>query len=57
MSSTTQTRQRTRSSLNADLVDHSELEIVERTNHAKNSKKGKVTEKKRQTAVALGQIA
>ena len=33
------------------------MEIIERENRAKNSKKGKVTEKKRQTAVALGQIA
>ena len=56
MSSTTQTRQHSRSSLNADLVDHSELEIVERANHSKNSKKGKVTKKKWQTAFALGQI-
>ena len=57
MSSTTQTRQPTRSSLNANFVDHSELEIAERANRAKNSKKGKVTEKKQQTAVALGHIA
>ena len=57
MSSTIQTKPPTRSSSNADLVDHSELEIVVRANRAKNIKKGKVTEKKRQTAVALGQIA
>ena len=57
MSSTTQTRPCTRSSWNAELVDHSELEVVERTNRAKNSKKGKVAEKKQQAAVAVGQIA
>ena len=57
MSSTKQTRPHTRSSWNADLVDRSELEVVERANRAKNSKKGKVAEKKQQTAVAKGQKA
>ena len=45
MSSTTQTRPRTRSSLNTNLIDRSELEVVERANRTKNSKKEKVTEK------------
>ena len=57
MSSTTQTRPRTRSKSNANLVNCSALEVVEKATCAKNSKKGKVAEKKRQTTVTLGQIA
>ena len=57
MSPTTQTRPRTRSRLNAELVDLSKLENVERANRARNSKKGKAAAKKQQTTANSGQIA
>ena len=57
MSSTSLTRQHARSSSNAELINHSELDVTEKANHARNSKKGKVPEMKPQTAVVLGQIA
>ena len=51
MSTTTLTRQRTRSNLNVKLIDHSELDAIE------NSKKGKTAEKKHQATVNLGEVA
>ena len=57
MSSTTQTRTRTRSSSNIKLVDFSKLENVEKANCARNSKKGKAAAKKQPTTANLGQIA
>ena len=52
----TTTRVRTRSTSNADLVDHKVLEAVEKENRAKNRKKGKNIEKK-QPAINLGEVA
>ena len=52
----TTTRVRTRSTSNADLVDHKVLEAVEKENRAKNRKKGKNMEK-RQPAINIGELA
>ena len=52
----TTTRVRTRSTSNADLVDHKALEAVEKENRAKNRKKGKNIEKK-QPAINVGEVA
>ena len=59
MSSTTLTRQHTRSNSNAELINHSELDAIEKANQAKNSasRKVKAIEKKHQAAVTLGEIA
>ena len=57
MSSTAQTRTRTRSSSNVELVDFSKLENIEKANRARNSKKGKAAAKKQPTTANLGQIA
>ena len=57
MSSTTLTRQCARNSLNAELIDDSEFDVIEKANCARNSKKGKADEWKQQTAVSLGEVA
>ena len=57
MSTTTLTRQRTRSNSNVELIDHSELDSIETANRAKNSKKGKTAKKKHQATVNLGEVA
>ena len=57
MSTTTLIIQCTRSNLNVKLINHSKLETIEKANQAKNSKKGKAAEKKRQAAVTLGEVA
>ena len=59
MSTTTLTRQHARSNLNVELINHSELNAIEKANQAKYSasKKVKAAEKKRQAAVNLGEVA
>ena len=57
MSATTVIRQHTRSNSNVELVDHSELETIEKANRAKNSKKGKAAKRKQQAPVNLGEVA
>ena len=57
MSATTVIRQRTRSNSNVELINHLELETIEKANQAKNSKKGKAAEKKQQATVNLGEVA
>ena len=57
MSATTLIRQRTRSNSNVKLIDHSELETIEKANRAKNSEKGKAAEEKQQATVNLGEVA
>ena len=57
MSATTVTRQRTRSKSNVELLNHSELDAIEKANRAKNSKKGKTAEKKCQATVNQGEVA
>ena len=57
MSATTLTRQCTRSNLNVELINHSELDAIEKANQAKNSQKEKAAEKKRQAAVTLDEVA
>ena len=52
----TTTRARTRSTSNADLVNHKALEAVEKENRAKNRKKGKNIEKKK-PAINVGEVA
>ena len=52
------TRVRTRSSLNANLVDHQALEAVEKENRARNRKKGKNAERKQPAAaINVGEVA
>ena len=57
MSSTTQTRTRTRSSSNVKPIDLSKLENVEKANCARNNEKGKSTAMKQSPTATLGQIA
>ena len=57
MSDPTVTRQRNRSDSNVKLIDHSELDAIEKANWAKNSKKGKAAEKKNQEIVNLSEVA
>ena len=52
----TTTRVRTRSTSNADLVNHKALEAVEKENRAKNRKKENNIEKK-QPAIDVGEVA
>ncbi len=51
------TRVRTRSKLNANLIDHQALEAVEKENQARNRKKGKNVERKQPATVNIGEIA
>ena len=56
MSSRTTTKQRTRSSSNVDPIDPSQLNVLIKTNRAKNSadRKTKLEERKRESAMSLG---
>ena len=57
MSATTLTRQSARSNSNVELIDHWELDAIEKANWAKNNKKEKTAEKKHQATVNLGEVA
>ena len=57
MSATTVTRQHTKSDSDVELINHSELDAIEKANWAKNSKNGKAAKKKHQETVNLGEVA